>query len=177
MIVQFVNQQSKYSIVAWRELLSGVLPAVLDSTPAGKAFRRNRLETVVTVTFAGPRTMRRINRETRQVDRLTDVLSFPSLECHEGRLMQVPGLADCDPEYPDEPAVILGDIVISLDRAFSQATDYGHSQAREVAFLAVHGLLHILGYDHLEPDQEKIMLRKQKNILSKLGLERGNQDE
>jgi len=177
MIVQFVNQQSKYSVATWRELLNRVLPAVLDSTPAGKAFRRNRLETVVTVTFAGSRTMRRINRETRHVDSLTDVLSFPTLECLEGRLMQVPGLADCDPEYPDEPAVVLGDIVISLDRAFSQAADFGHSQAREVAFLAVHGLLHILGYDHQDPDQEKIMLCKQKNILDKLGLERGTQDE
>lgn len=176
MIVQFVNQQSKYPVADWRELLNRVLPAVLDSTPAGKAFRRNRLETAVTVTFAGPRTMRRINRETRQVDSLTDVLSFPTLECHEGRLLQVPGLADCDPEYPDVPTVILGDIVISLDRAFSQAADFGHSQTREVAFLAVHGLLHILGYDHLEPDQEKVMLRKQKNILDKLGLERGSQN-
>ena len=177
MIVQFINQQSKYPVAAWRSLLERVLPATLESTTAGRQFKRNGLETVVTVTFAGPRVMRRINSETRQIDSLTDVLSFPLLETSEGRLMQTPGIEDFDPEYPEQPTILLGDIVISLDRAFSQAEEYGHSAEREVAFLATHGLLHILGFDHQDAVQEKAMIRKQKSILGQLGLERGTNHE
>lgn len=177
MIVQFVNQQSKYNLSEWRDLLGRVLPAALDATAAGRQLARQGMEAAVTVTFAGPRIMKKINAETRGIDSLTDVLSFPSLTAEEGRLTVTPGVEDCDPEYPEQLTVLLGDIIISLDRAYSQAVEYGHSDAREVAFLAVHGLLHLVGYDHLEPDQERRMNTKQKNILGRLGLERGNKND
>ena len=118
--------------------------------------------------------MRRINAETRQVDSLTDVLSFPLLEAVDGQLTQPLQIQDFDPDQSDEPTILLGDIVISLDRAFGQAKEYNHSNQREVAFLAVHGLLHLIGYDHLNETQEKIMLKKQKQILDQIGLGRGD---
>lgn len=174
MIVQFVNQQSKYPVAEWRALLAKVLPAALAATLIGRQFKRQQIAAEVTVTFAGPRVMRRINAETRQVDCLTDVLSFPLLEAVDGQLLQPPQIQDFDPEQSEQPAILLGDIVISLDRAFSQAAEYNHSSQREVAFLAIHGLLHLVGYDHQDEIQEKNMLKKQKQILDQIGLGRGD---
>ncbi|NYE56320.1 rRNA maturation RNase YbeY [Carboxydothermus ferrireducens] len=93
-----------------------------------------------------------LNREYRQKDVPTDVLSFP--------------LAD------DEDDEVLGDVVISLEKAAEQAKEYGHSFFREVAFLTVHGVLHLLGHDHYEEEETRIMREKEEKILSALGLER-----
>ena len=90
------------------------------------------------------------NRDYRGVDRPTDVLSFP---CFEGE--QLIGLPDGH----------LGDIMISVDTAARQAEELGHSAEREILFLAIHGTLHILGYDHMQPEDEEIMLAKQRQIL------------
>ena len=90
------------------------------------------------------------NRDYRGVDRPTDVLSFP---CFEGE--QLIGLPDGH----------LGDIMISVETAASQAEELGHSAEREILFLAIHGTLHILGYDHMQPEDEEIMLAKQRQIL------------
>lgn len=172
MIVQYVNKQTKYPVRAWRELLSGVLPAALSATALGRRFSQIQVEAELAVTFAGPRVMKRINLETRETDQLTDVLSFPLLDMAEGRLLQPLGKQDYDPGHAGRPVVPLGDIIISLDKAHGQAADYGHSVEREVAFLAVHGLLHLLGYDHQTPAQEKKMLLKQRQILGQLGITR-----
>ena len=100
----------------------------------------------------------RINREYRQIDRPTDVISFAyeDAECFELEGM------------PRQ----LGDIFISLDKAKEQAESYGHSFKREFCFLFTHGLLHLLGYDHIEKDDEEKMLRIQKSILEALGIGR-----
>lgn len=173
MIVRFVNQQSKHAVTPWRSLLQQVLSAAIAATPSGMQFQQSTLETTVTVLFAGPRVMRRINRQSRQVDALTDVLSFPLLDAVDGHLTSLLGAQDYDPDVYGQKAVMLGDIVISLDKAFEQAADYGHSPEREVAFLAVHGLLHLIGYDHDETAREQLMLKKQQEILGHLGLVRG----
>ncbi len=172
MNVSYVNQQTKYQIQAWRELLDQALPAALESTVWGGQLRRKKWNASLTVIFAGPRIMKKINLETRDVDSLTDVLSFPILNMIEGRLQQQLAIQDFDPEQTGSPTVMLGDIIISLDKACQQAADYGHSVEREVAFLAIHGLLHLLGYDHLTLQQEQKMLRKQRQILNKLKLSR-----
>ena len=99
-----------------------------------------------------------LNRTYRAVDRVTDVLTFPAWE---GDAILCP---------PDE---YLGDIAICYERAAEQAEEYGHSLERELAFLAVHGALHLLGYDHMTPEDEKRMLGKQEEILTGLGLTRG----
>lgn len=105
---------------------------------------------VFSVIFVDRDTIHKINKEYRGIDRETDVISF--------------ALEDEEDGYVSEVRV-LGDIYICLDVAYSQAENYGHSRLREVCFLATHGLLHLLGYDHMKEDEEKIMFKKQKELL------------
>ena len=116
----------------------------------------------VSVTFLDNNGIRRINKEFRDIDRATDVLSFP--------------MTDDDEEFtvdPETGCYNLGDIVISLEKAAEQAEEYGHSLKREVAFLTVHSMLHLLGYDHeRSEDEEKEMFGKQDIVLDAMGLER-----
>ena len=115
----------------------------------------------VSVTLVDNEGIRELNREHRDIDRETDVLSFP--------------LGDDDGYEidPDNDAIMLGDIVISLEKAAQQAEEYGHSYRREVAFLITHSLFHLLGYDHVNSEEEeKIMFGKQEKVLDKLGITR-----
>jgi probable rRNA maturation factor len=176
MNVQYVNRQNKHPIDEWRSLLDQVLPAALAAVFWGRQLQRQGFTAGVTVIFAGTRQMRQINRETRSENSLTDVLSFPLLDLADGHLLQPLGAQDFDPEQPAAHLVPLGDVVISLDRAMAQAAEFGHSVRREVAFLAVHGLLHLLGFDHQSPAAEKKMLRLQKQVLDRCGLGRGEPD-
>lgn len=121
----------------------------------------------VVITLTDNDAIREINREYRNIDRPTDVLSFPVLEYVNGEPEILP--ADID---PDTKTVSLGDIIISVEKAQEQAESFGHSPEREFAFLAVHGMLHLLGYDHETEEEEKIMFAKQEDILNGLGLKR-----
>jgi probable rRNA maturation factor len=109
--------------------------------------------------------IRRINGEFRAKDTVTDVLSFPMLDMHDGRFLRQPGVCDMD-----NGRLFLGDIVICVPRALEQAQSFGHSPERELAFLTAHGLLHLLGYDHEESCRENIMTAKQEKTLSEMGL-------
>ena len=177
MIVQFVNRQSKYKTGPWQNLLRLTLPAAFTSLDLAGDLADESVEAQVTVTFAGPLVMRRLNREIRSVDRITDVLSFPLLQMTCGKPDQPLQAADFDLSEPERRILPLGDLVISLDRAFAQAAEYQHSEQREIAFLAVHGLLHLLGFDHEGDNQEKVMLQMQENILQQLGLRREQRQE
>ena len=108
-----------------------------------------------------------INREMRQVDAPTDVLSFPVFDLAPG---QLPGPEDAD---PGTGLVPLGDMVISLERVHAQAREFGHSSRRELAYLAVHSVLHLLGYDHLDEGPMKQQMRaREEAILGGLGITR-----
>ncbi len=108
-----------------------------------------------------------INRDMRQVDRPTDVLSFPEFELTPGEL---PGQKDAD---PGTGLVPLGDMVLSMERVQAQAKEYGHSNRRELAYLVVHSVLHLLGYDHLDEGPMKAQMREREEvIMAELGLER-----
>jgi len=108
-----------------------------------------------------------INLDMRNVDRPTDVLSFPMFELAPG---EKPGEEDAD---PDTGLVPLGDMVLSLERAREQAAEYGHSVEREVSYLAVHSVLHLLGYDHMDEGPMKAQMRgREEDILSALGITR-----
>ena len=103
----------------------------------------------------------------REVDRATDVLSFPEFDLQPGEL---PGGEDAD---PGTGLVPLGDMVISMEHVAAQAKEYGHSNRRELAYLVVHSVLHLLGYDHIEDDEAEVMEAREDAILRDLALERG----
>ena len=121
-----------------------------------KAFKVLNLsfDPVVSVSFIDNEEIHKINKEYRKIDRPTDVISFAFLD-NEDRAK----------EYASGMPVILGDIYISLDKADEQAKEYGHSMKRELCFLFVHGLLHLLGYDHMSKEDEEIMFPLQDKIL------------
>lgn len=147
------NDQKKIKMTPdLRRLVKKAVLATLDFEDFGR-----RAE--VSVTFTDNEKIHALNREYRNVDRPTDVLSFP--------------LSDGEDYDTDGDAVLLGDIVISLERAQTQAEEYGHSFEREVAFLTVHSMLHLLGYDHeTSPEDEREMFARQDEILISAGITR-----
>ena len=113
-----------------------------------------------------------INKEYRQIDRPTDVLSFPMLSYEKaGDFSFLSEENECD-FNPDTGEVILGDIIISVDKVKEQAGEYGHSESREFAFLITHSMLHLFGYDHIEEEDAKIMEPLQEKILTELNIYR-----
>lgn len=120
----------------------------------------------ISVTLVDNDSIRQINKEQRDIDKATDVLSFPMLE------FDADGNADCEYDMNGE-FIMLGDIVISMEQARLQSEEFGHSFLREVAFLTAHSMLHLLGYDHVDDkDGEEIMCEKQEKILNSLGITR-----
>ena len=117
----------------------------------------------ISVSIVDDAEIREINRQFRNIDRATDVLSFPMLTFAEGEEAQL----------NENDEILLGDIIISLERAKEQAEEYGHSLKREIAFLTAHSMLHLLGYDHMEPEEEAEMFRRQREILQQAGFPRG----
>ena len=108
-----------------------------------------------------------LNREARQVDKATDVLSFPAFDLRPGEL---PGPEDAD---PGTGLVPLGDMMISMEHVAAQAKEYGHSNRRELGYLVVHSVLHLLGYDHMDEGPEKARMREREEaILAELGITR-----
>ena len=119
----------------------------------------------VNVLIVAPERIREINRDTRNLDQVTDVLSFPYFEYDR------PGFFDRDRiDWAEED--ILGDIVICADKVMAQAEEYGHSVKRELAFLTVHSMLHLTGYDHIDPRDAELMETEQKKIMEELGITR-----
>lgn len=110
---------------------------------------------IVSVIFVDPQMIHEINRDYRGIDRPTDVISFAMHDSEDDYEMM---------EGEEE----LGDIFINIDAIVSQAEEYGHSQRREACFLFTHGLLHLLGYDHMEPEEEKAMFALQDVILNEI---------
>ena len=113
-----------------------------------------------------------MNKNFREIDRPTDVLSFPNVD------YELPAdfsnIEDSAEDYfdPETGELCLGDIVISIDKVYEQAAEYGHAPLREFAFLVAHSMLHLLGYDHMEENEAKVMEQKQEEILAKLGITR-----
>ncbi|KKE80604.1 MULTISPECIES: rRNA maturation RNase YbeY [Bacillaceae] len=121
-------------------------------------------EAEISINFVTNKEIQEINRDYRGKDTPTDVISFAMQESVEGELE----IIDEDMDIPET----LGDIIISIEKAKEQAEEYNHSYERELGFLAVHGLLHLLGYDHMNEQDEKKMFARQEEILGEFGLER-----
>ena len=119
-----------------------------------------KCDPIVSVSFVDNKYIHKINKKYRQIDRPTDVISFAFLDA-DGSYDKV--------LYSSGP-VVLGDIYISIDKAKEQAEEYKHSLNRELCFLFVHGLLHLLGYDHMKKEDEEVMFKLQDDILSLKGV-------
>lgn len=119
---------------------------------------------IITITFTTPEQIHKINKEYRQVDRPTDVLSFPMFERKELEEK----ITKQDFEHED----VLGDIIISIEKVKEQAIEYGHSFERELSYMLVHGFYHLMGYDHIKEEDKKEMRPKEEKILNELKITR-----
>lgn len=146
------------------ELAEEVAEAVLD-------YENCPYESQIELLLTNNEEIQRINQEFREIDRPTDVLSFPMVdfECPA----EYDFLEDDDSCFdPETGELMLGNIVISKEKVVAQAEEYGHSVKREYAFLIAHSMLHLLGYDHMEEEERAVMEAKQREILEQLGIER-----
>lgn len=161
MAVLIDNRQNHIDISSDKEILvERIVKAVLD-------YEKWDEEVEVSISFVDNKEIQNLNREFRNIDAPTDVLSFPMLEYEEGSDNE----AYSEEDY-NEAEIPLGDIVISTEKVIEQSKEYGHSQDRELAFLLVHGMLHLLGYDHMNAEDEQIMFKKQDEILDMLNIKR-----
>ena len=119
---------------------------------------------IMTITFTTPEEIRKINKKYRKIDKATDVLSFPMFEKDELDEKIKRG------DFPYED--VLGDVIISIEKVREQAEEYGHSFERELSYMSVHGFYHLMGYDHIEEEDKKIMRPKEEKILNELKITR-----
>lgn len=129
-------------------------------------------ETQVSFVLTNNEEIRTINKRCRDIDSETDVLSFPNLDFEEAGVFEISEESEADYFDPDTGELILGDIMISVDKVREQAESFGHSLKREFAFLVAHSMLHLCGYDHMETAESEVMERKQEAILKELGITR-----
>ena len=145
--------------------LTKVYEAVADFAHLPKRIKVN-------LSFVDEKTIRKLNKDTRNIDKVTDVLTYPYVELRPKEKLK---LSDYKLEVdPDDNRLLIGDIYICTKRAEEQSKEYGHSLNREMCFLFCHGLLHILGYDHIKKEDEEVMTGLQTEILDKLNIKREN---
>jgi probable rRNA maturation factor len=137
---------------------------------AGDAMQGDGVDGTLNILFTGAEEIRRLNREYRGLDCVTDVLSFPANEL-DRPICEYDTLPDLETDS-DTEEIVLGDIALCVERAQEQAEEYGHSLLRELCFLAVHGTLHLMGYDHAKKEDEQKMTDKAEGILYQLGINR-----
>lgn len=155
----FENTQDKHVV---DDALQNLVQKVVDTALEHEGFNK---KTEVSVLFVDNDQIKEINNDFRQIDSPTDVLSFPMLNFEGGKVIESVGDSYLG-------TVVLGDIVLSLERAAAQAEDYGHSYEREVGFLVCHSVLHLLGYDHEDESEREVMRDKEESILEKINLTR-----
>ena len=127
----------------------------------------------ISLLFVDNDEIREINNETRNIDKETDVLSFPMLDYPKDKVFKdVYKNYEFDETYMDGEELVLGDIVLSLEKALEQSKEYNHSFKREASYLVVHSVLHLLGNDHMEEDEKKVMRKREEEILGELDIKR-----
>lgn len=129
-------------------------------------------ETTVNLLLTDNAGIREYNREYRDMDRETDVLSFPNIAFEKEGDFSVVEQDEADYFDPDSGELLLGDIILSVDRVKAQAVEYGHSVLREFAFLTTHSMFHLCGYDHMSPQEAAVMEEKQEEVLRRLAIMR-----
>ena len=164
MSIDFSNEQDQTFDFDFLKVAEDVMETVLDQEGCP-------YESQVCLVLTDNETIHKTNLEYRQIDRATDVLSFPMIPFETPADYSV---IEGDDSYfdLDTEELILGDVMISVDKVYAQAEEYGHTPLREFAFLVTHSMLHLLGYDHMEPEEEKVMFARQEEILKELGITR-----
>ena len=152
------------------EFIVKLSEAVLSGDYSSPQVTRTLRDAYATLTFVTPSEIREINKEQRDIDKETDCLSFPMLELREGEFIEIPDSGDFETDEDGNQVLCYGDILINPFACEAQAESYGHSFEREAMFLIAHSLLHLLGYDHIEPTEEKIMIDRQKRLMRDIGL-------
>lgn len=145
-----------------KKLLEGALSEAVDADAP----------LILELLFVSEEDIRALNREKRGVDAVTDVLSFPAAVLKAGEPVRAGEHPDCVELGKRTRRMYLGSVVICTKRAKEQAAEYGHSYEREVCYLAVHGFLHCLGYDHMAEDEKSVMRAREEEIMRKIGLGR-----
>ncbi|MBN1891669.1 MAG: GTPase Era [Clostridiales bacterium] len=171
MIVLFVNKQRKFDtdeVDRLKSICQRAMDAVESRPFLDNALRNKSTCLSTTISFVGADHMRKTNYQYRDIRSLTDVLSFPLLDMHNGKMVTPLGAQDILWHKDGVGEIALGDVLISLDRANEQAQQIGHDLEREVAFLTIHAGLHLLGFDHVNEDDEKKMIAEQKRIINDL---------
>lgn len=161
------NRQTK---IMFDDSMENILSSIIDY-----ALKEEKvdLDYEVSVIFIDNKQIRELNNEYRNMDRETDVLSFPMLEYPSGKVYKdIYVNYEFDDSFYDEGRLIIGDIAISLEKAKIQSEEYGHSLLREVCYLTVHSILHLLGYDHIEEKEKIIMRKREEDILNKFNINR-----
>ena len=144
------------------EKLTKIISQVLEK--CYEVEKLNKTKIYINIILTNGEVIRKINKEYRNIDRETDVLSFPMFEKYE--LNEILNKQDSIEQD------ILGDIIISVPRVIEQAKEYNHSFERELAYMTVHGFYHLMGYDHMEEEEKKVMRAKEENILKQLEINR-----
>mgnify|MGYP000220811776 CR=1 FL=1 len=165
MTINLENEATKQLNFDYTDIIRKVVEECLDEEDFP-------YETEVSVLLTDDNEIQELNKNFRGKDAPTDVLSFPALEYPKAGDFSC--LEDLGDEYfnPETGELILGDIVISVDRAMSQAEEYGHSILREIAFLTAHSMFHLMGYDHMTDEERIVMEDKQNKVLDKLKIYR-----
>ena len=165
MTISIEYEAEKVLDLPYREIIEDTVLAALD-------YEGCSYEAEVNVILTDNDAIQEINREHRQIDAPTDVLSFPMVDYESPSDFEHVEEAVEDYFNPETGELMLGDIVISVDKVEEQAEKYGHSQTRELAFLTAHSMLHLFGYDHMEDGERLVMEEKQKEILETRGYTR-----
>lgn len=165
-MTSYVENEGAYSFsFDEEEVLSRVMEAVLDAENCP-------YEATVNLLITDGEGIREYNKNYRDTDAETDVLSFPNLDFAAPGDFSVAERSEADCFDPDSGELVLGDIILNAARVRSQAAEYGHSELREFAFLLAHSLFHLCGYDHMEKAEASVMEEKQEAVLSGLGITR-----
>ena len=156
-----------YKNIEKKQKYENVIKLVVD-----ECFKTEKIDSTnlyVSITLTNPEEIEKINMQYRNIDRPTDVLSFPMFEKED---LEKIIHNDVDSDGFNQQEDILGDIVISIPKVYEQAEEYGHSFERELAYMVVHGFYHLMGYDHIDEEDKKVMRQKEENILEHLGIKR-----
>lgn len=161
------NRQSKIEVTdELIELINEVCQQSLEAEERNSPYQ-------ISLLFVDNDEIREINRDTRGIDKATDVLSFPMLDYPKDKVFKdVYKSVKFNEIYLDGEELVLGDMVLSLERAREQSIEYNHSFNREVCYLVVHSILHLLGYDHMENEEKKKMRQREEEILGNLNITR-----